>query len=143
LRSKNNMESLWSEVRGSGVTIGSQPSRRSLTPEPSLPTPHSGQEEALLLFQPGPNRFHGPLFVRKLTGLELGIDQVAVDTQLKGTTARRNELQIANLLLVGTQELARQTDGLRLIISHRTVFEFYFHMLSLKINYARLPELLK
>src|SRR5207249_972436 len=33
-----------------------------------------------------------------------------------------------NLLLVGAQELARQTDGLRLVISHRAVFQFDIHL---------------
>jgi hypothetical protein len=37
-------------------------------------------------------------------------------------------------LLIRGQELARQTDGLRLVISHRTVFEFYFHTFSLSFR---------
>jgi hypothetical protein len=33
-------------------------------------------------------------------------------------------------LLVRGQELARQTDGLRLVISHRTVLQLYVHIFS-------------
>jgi hypothetical protein len=30
-------------------------------------------------------------------------------------------------LLVSAQQLARQTDGLRLVISHRAIFQFHVH----------------
>src|SRR5690242_8409284 len=81
------------------------------------------QGSLLLFFQTCPNRLHRPWLLRELACLELGVDQVAVDTQFETPTAGRNQLQLADLLLVGGQELARQTDGLRLIVSHRTVFE--------------------
>ena len=83
---------------------------------------------ALLLFQTRPDSLHGPLFIREFARLELGVDQVAVDTQFESPATRRNQLQLANLLLVRRQQLARQTDGLRLIISHRAVLEFYLHI---------------
>ena len=68
-----------------------------------------------------------PLFLGELTGLELGIDQVPVHGNLKATPARRNQLQIAYLLFVGGQQLARQTDGLRFIVSNRAILEFQVH----------------
>jgi hypothetical protein len=62
------------------------------------------------------------LFVWKLAGFQLGIDQVAVDAQLEASASRGDELELFDLLLVGGQQLARQTDGLRLVVSHRAVF---------------------
>jgi hypothetical protein len=65
-----------------------------------------------------------------LSGLELGIDQVAVDAQLEATALGRDERERLNLLFVRGQQLARQTDGLRLVVSHRTVHEFNIHPYS-------------
>ena len=97
-----------------------------------------GRRGRELLFQAGADRLDRPRLFRELAGLHLGIDQVAIDRQLKAAAARRNHLQFADLLLVRAEQLARQTDGLRLVISHRTVLEFYFHMLSLKITFCKL-----
>ena len=47
--------------------------------------------------------------------------------QLETTALRRHQLQVADLLFEGREQLARQTDGLRLVASHRAVFEFQFH----------------
>src|SRR5262249_26092205 len=87
----------------------------------------------LFLLEASANGFDGPWLLGELARLELGIDQVAVDAQLETATARRNELQLTDLLFVGGQELARQTDGLGLVISHRTVFEFYLHSRSRRL----------
>jgi hypothetical protein len=87
------------------------------------------QHESFL--QPAAHGVDHPLLIRKLAGFELRVDQFAVGLQLKTTALRRNELQLADILLVGGQELARQTDGLRLIASSSTVFEFQFHGVSL------------
>jgi hypothetical protein len=46
-------------------------------------------------------------------------------------------------LLMRGQELARQTDGLRLVISHGTVLEFDLHFLSLHFGFARVPAIAK
>jgi hypothetical protein len=87
----------------------------------------SPEKQHELFLQPAANGVDHPLLVRKLAGLELRVDQFAVRLQLKTAALRRNELQLADILLVGGQELARQTDGLRLVASSRTVFEFQLH----------------
>ena len=81
----------------------------------------------LLFFRVGCHRVQDPLFLGKLTRLELGIDQIPVDRNLKAPPARRNQLQIDYLLLVGGQQFARQTDGLRFIVSNRTILQLQVH----------------
>jgi len=91
---------------------------------------HGPSKCRLLLLQPRAHRFHRPLFIGKLAGLQLGINQVAIHLQLEGAPARRDQVQILDLLLVRRQQLARQTDGLRFIVSHRAVFELDVHFQS-------------
>lgn len=61
------------------------------------------------------------VFLWELPGVQLGIHQLSVELELKGAAAGGNQRQAGNLLLVCFQELGRQTDGLRLVISHRAV----------------------
>ena len=98
-----------------------------------------GGEDGHLL-GPRPDGFERPLLIRESTGLELGVDQIAVDTELKATTTRRNQPHLTDLLFVRRQELARQTDGLRLVISHRTVFEFHLHDFSFRVDFPICSE---
>jgi hypothetical protein len=84
----------------------------------------------LLLLEAGTDCVNGPLLVRELAGLELGVDQVAVDAQLKASAALGDELELLDLLFVGGQQLARQTDGLRFVVSHRAILEFHVHRFS-------------
>jgi hypothetical protein len=79
------------------------------------------------LLKPGPDRLEHLLLVGELAGLELGVDQLAVDGQLETTAARWDQFEVADLLLELTQQLARQTDGLRLVVSHRAVFQLHVH----------------
>jgi hypothetical protein len=67
------------------------------------------------------------LLVGELAGLELGVDQLTVDGQLETPAARWDQLQLADLLLETVEQLARQTDGLRLVVSHRTVAQLDVH----------------
>ena len=83
--------------------------------------------ESLLFLGVGGHRFQNPFLLRELSGFQLGINQVAIDRDLEATPARRNQFQIANLLLVRGQQLARQTDGLRLIVSNRTILKLQMH----------------
>ena len=87
----------------------------------------TSQLNACLALHARADGLNGPLFVWKLAGFQLGIDQVAVDAQLEASAARGDELELFDLLLVGGQQLARQTDGLRLVVSHRAVFQFHVH----------------
>ena len=79
------------------------------------------QLNACLALHARADGLNGPLFVWKLAGFQLGIDQVAVDAQLEASASRGDELELFDLLFVGGQQLARQTDGLRLVVSHRAV----------------------
>ena len=67
------------------------------------------------------------LFVGEFPGLELRVDEVAVERQLEAAAAAGNQLQLGDFLLVFGQQLGRQTDGLGLVVSHRAVLEFHFH----------------
>jgi hypothetical protein len=68
-----------------------------------------------------------PLFVGKLASIEFRVHKIAVERELEAPAGCRDQLQLADLLFVGCQEFARQTDGLRLVVSHRAVFQFDFH----------------
>ena len=45
--------------------------------------------------------FKNPFLFREFSFFQLGIDKVPIDGYLETTSARRNQLQIANLLFVG------------------------------------------
>ena len=54
----------------------------------------------LLRVEAGLNCVHDQLFIRELTGLQLGIDQVAVQRYFETSASGRDQLKILNLLLV-------------------------------------------
>jgi hypothetical protein len=58
-----------------------------------------------------------------LAGLEFGVKELAIHRHLKAAAAGGDELEVFDLLLVGGQQLGRQTDGLGLVVSHGTVFD--------------------
>jgi hypothetical protein len=68
-----------------------------------------------------------PLLVGELAGLELGVEQIAVGGQLEAAPAGGEQLQLRDLLLELGEQLARQTDGLRLVPSHRTIAQLQLH----------------
>jgi hypothetical protein len=68
------------------------------------------------------------LFVGEFPGFELRVDEVPVERQLEAAATAGDQLQLVDFLLVRGQQLGRQTDGLRLVVSHRAVFEFHFHL---------------
>jgi hypothetical protein len=80
-----------------------------------------------LLLELGADGLEGPLLVGELAGFELGVEQFAIDAQLKASAACRDQFQVPDLLFVGGQQFTRQTDGLRFVISHRAVFQFQVH----------------
>ena len=53
-----------------------------------------------------------------------------LELQLEGAAPGGDQFQILDLLLVGAEELLRQTDGLGFVVSHRTVLEFHMHSSS-------------
>ena len=67
------------------------------------------------------------IFVGKLARLELGIQRLATHGELEAASAGRNHHETTDGALVTRQELGRQTDGLRLVVSKCTVFERDIH----------------
>jgi hypothetical protein len=78
----------------------------------------------------GADRVEDPLLVGELAGLEFGVEQFPVGGQFKAAASGRDQLQVANLFLIRAEQFARQTDGLRLVVSHRTVLQFQVHDVS-------------
>jgi hypothetical protein len=69
---------------------------------------------------------HG-LLIGELAGFQLRVNQVAVHLELEAASIGWNQFELVKLLLVSTQQLGRQTDGLRLVISLRTISQFQVH----------------
>ena len=103
---------------------------RKLPKSPKTSEVCSGREALFLLLEMGTDRIQDPLFIGKLPRFQLGIDQVAIHGEFETATSARDQLEVLNLLLVGGQELVRQTDGLRLVVSHRAILEFQVHIFS-------------
>ena len=74
------------------------------------------------------------LFVRELAGLQLRVDQLPVEGQLKAAALAGEELELVDLLLVGGEQLGRQTDGLGLVVSHCAVLQLDFHVRTPRVN---------
>jgi hypothetical protein len=70
--------------------------------------------------------------VGKLARVELGIEQLVADGQLEASAARGDQFKGFDLLFVFTQQLARQTDGLGLIVSHGAVTKCDLHHVFLR-----------
>ena len=71
----------------------------------------------------GADGFEDGCGVGELPGLLFGINFFAVDGDFEDAAAHRNERKRTDILLQ-PQQLFRQTDGLRFIISHAAVFDF-------------------
>jgi hypothetical protein len=68
------------------------------------------------------------LFVGKLARQEFGIHQLVVERQFKTAAAGGLQLQALKTLFVLAENLGRQTDGLRLVVSSRAVAQMDFHV---------------
>lgn len=64
---------------------------------------------------------------REHAGLQLGINLAAVYREFKATAARWDERHLFDLLLEMRKQPARQTDGLRLVVSHGAVAKVNVH----------------
>ena len=82
-------------------------------------------------FRPLTDGRHHLRLIGKLACLQLGVQQLAIDGQFEAAAAAWDELQFLDLLLVRAEQLGRQTDGLRFVISHRTVLQLHVHEWSL------------
>src|SRR4051794_12655864 len=87
----------------------------------------TSNQNASLVLETGAHRIEHPLIFGKLARFQLRVDQLVIDGDLEAASAGRNELETLNLLLVRTQQLARQTDGLRLVVSHRAILQLQVH----------------
>jgi hypothetical protein len=99
---------------------------------PELIQPPREKNRGITLLHQGADGVENPLFVGELAALQLGIDQFAIDGQLEAAAAGRDQFQVPDLLFVGRQQLARQTEGLRLVVSHRAEFQLHVHCLSFR-----------
>src|SRR5262249_2813254 len=88
-------------------------------------------------FQPLGHRLHQRVLVRERLGLELGVEQLAVDAQLEAPPAGRDHGELRDPLLDLGQEFRRQTDGLGLVVSDRTVFQLDLHRDPSENRHAR------
>ena len=75
------------------------------------------------------------VLVGKLPGFQFGIDEVSVDRQLEAASARWLQFKSLKPLLVLSQNLGRQTDGLGLVVSFGAVTQTDFHRLA-PVEYA-------
>ena len=107
------------------------------SPGASDPRPRCHNRAALrkcleaFLLGPSPDRladcFNEFVFVGELARLELGIELLAAHGKLEAASCRGNHDETTDRALVTRQELGRQTDGLRLVVSKCTVFERDIH----------------
>ena len=82
---------------------------------------------AVLLLQACQDVFENGLLVREDAGFELRVDQFVPNCHLEAPAAGGDEREALDLLLATGEQLGRQTDGLRLVSSHRAVFHFHVH----------------
>jgi hypothetical protein len=66
--------------------------------------------------------------VRPIAGIEFGMEQFAIGSNFKSAAARRNEGEHFDAL-AEFENLGRQTDGLRRVVSNDAIFDrdFGFH----------------
>ena len=66
--------------------------------------------------------------VRPIAGIEFGMEQFAIGTNFKSAATRRNEGERFDAL-AEFEDLGRQTDGLRRVVSNDAIFDrdFGFH----------------
>lgn len=67
------------------------------------------------------------LFVRELAAGEFGVHQFPVDGQFEAAAAGRLQFEALQLLFEFREDLARQTDGTRLVVSGGAVTQVDLH----------------
>ena len=83
-------------------------------------------------------RGHDRRLVRKTAGFQFGVNQFAVEMDLKATPCPRLKRQRVNGLLKLLKKQARQTESFWFVISHRAIFDMNFHLaLSLRQIYGK------
>ena len=98
----------------------------SVASRPRLPTLNSGRRIPEMEARRGLFRFldrlDGFIEIRPLTGFEFGMEQFAIGANFEGAAARRNQCKRLNAL-TEFENLGRQTDGLRRVVSNDAVFD--------------------
>ena len=79
------------------------------------------------LLQPFTDFCHHRVFVGKLAGLQLRVDQLVVDCQLETAATGGFQFQTLKFLFELSQHFGRQTDGLGLVVSSRAVPQVDLH----------------
>lgn len=123
-----------------------QPQRRSALPMDRFPDPYLGSlprypgsipretlrglMESIVpnSWQPVPHFIDDQRFLGELTGFQFRVNQLAVDHDFKATSIRGLQFKRLNLLLVGSENLGRQTDGRGFVVSSRAVSQMDFHL---------------
>jgi hypothetical protein len=72
------------------------------------------------------NLINDSVGIRVLAGFFFGIDFLSIDADLENTTAHRHKRELTDVLFE-LQQLLRQTDGTRFIVSNTAVFDFDVH----------------
>ena len=67
------------------------------------------------------------VFVREGPTLQFGVDLLVILENFKPTVVERHEFERFDPLLGCNQQLLRQTDGPRFVISLRAILNSYFH----------------
>ena len=110
------------------VTLG------GLTPRSPIRRPIANRPHEKRSPQSRGDLVHQGLFVGERARLELRIEQIAVGGQLETAAPGGDELQVPDLLLERHKQLGRQTDGLRLVASHRAVLQLQVHRTSTRFR---------
>jgi hypothetical protein len=73
------------------------------------------------------NRVDDGTFFGELVCGKFRVDKFTVDGDLETSAAGGYQFEIFDLLLESAQQIARQTDGFRLVVSDGTVLQFDIH----------------
>lgn len=78
---------------------------------------------------------HERIFIGELPDLLLGMDELAIDLDIKDPAAAGDEAQILDTRAEGVEQSGRQTDGLGGVISHHAEGDFHVHAFLLLVNH--------
>ena len=67
------------------------------------------------------------IFIGELPDLLFGMDELAIDFDIKDPAGTGDESQVLDARTEGVEQSGRQTDGLWLVVSHGAVFDLQVH----------------
>jgi hypothetical protein len=71
---------------------------------------------------------HDGVVVGELPRLQFRVDELSIDTDLESAPVGGDQAQLSDAPFDRSQDLVRQTDGLRLVVSNRAINEFQLHL---------------